>query len=204
MKRSSCGPTLPSARRPSLRRSSTSASIARCRQAPFVRRLPPLAYASAAHDVLRKVPLQSKTPLRRTPMPVRKTPLRRGTSVLLRRTKLTNETAEHRSARHAFHEACFRIFGSKCYFCGGKATDAMHIIPRRLLSRVQRYARPDLNSRPGCRACHRRTEHDPLAFPKDVVAAATLAIGELGRSGQGPQRRRILKPAPYGPPMSSS
>lgn len=52
-----------------------------------------------------------------------------------------------------WHERVFKAYGRKCYFCGGNATDAMHIIPRALLGPL-RFKIPEANGRPGCRECH--------------------------------------------------
>ena len=60
-----------------------------------------------------------------------------------------------------FHRRVFAKWGNRCYFCGGKATDAMHIIPRSQLG-PHRYACAEENGRPGCRVHHDASEaNDP-------------------------------------------
>ena len=71
----------------------------------------------------------------------------------------------------AWHKAVFLAHGDKCYWCGKKATDAAHIIPRSRLGPL-RYEMPVENGRPACRTCHELQERGMLVFEaKDLFAA---------------------------------
>lgn len=73
-----------------------------------------------------------------------------------------------------FHRRVFAKHGYKCYFCGGHATDAMHIYGRGSRLGSRRYAAPEENGRPGCRACHNRIGWCTLSFTlKDRKEAVT-------------------------------
>ena len=110
-------------------------------------------------------------------------------SVLLVRTKMRTESAEHRSARVLFHNVVFAVHGSSCHFCGGPATDAMHVIDRSRLSARQRYAFAELNGRPGCRSCHESQGAGVLSFSPLIVTAAAKALATLSKSGVSPEKR---------------
>ena len=81
-----------------------------------------------------------------------------------------------RSAASRWHDAVFRAHGSRCFFCGGFATDAMHIVPRGQLGPIRRYACAEENGRPGCRACHDLQEQHQLRFP---IALRRMAVAAL-------------------------
>lgn len=110
-------------------------------------------------------------------------------SALLVRTKMRTESAEHRSARVLFHNVVFAVHGSSCHFCGGPATDAMHVIDRSRLSARQRYAFAELNGRPGCRSCHESQGAGVLSFSPLIVTAAAKALATLSKSGVSPEKR---------------
>jgi hypothetical protein len=98
----------------------------------------------------------------------------------LKRTRLRRESPTHARERKRFREQCFALYGDRCFFCGWKATDTMHIIPRRFLNKRQRYAAPSLNARPGCRRCHGDQEAGRLHFPDHLIEGALIALRGLG------------------------
>ena len=114
--------------------------------------------------------------------------LSRGSAFLVR-TKMRTESAEHRSARVLFHNVVFAVYGSSCHFCGGPATDAMHVIDRSRLSARQRYAFAELNGRPGCRSCHESQGAGVVSFSPLIVTAAAKALATLSKSGVSPEKR---------------
>lgn len=61
------------------------------------------------------------------------------------------------------------MWGCQCRFCGNKATDAAHVIPRTKLGK-HRYADPRLG-RPLCRRCHGLQEAGTLEW-----SGATLRV----------------------------
>jgi hypothetical protein len=124
-------------------------------------------------DVERK-PLKRKTPLKR------KVPMKKKPSAPKARKTLNPETARHRKERRAFHDAVFEAWGDRCFFCQGPASDAMHVIGRRMGLGKHRYAAPVQNGRPGCRQCHDELGDVPANFGWDVVLQAVEALnGEL-------------------------
>jgi 5-methylcytosine-specific restriction endonuclease McrA len=82
---------------------------------------------------------------------------------------------KRRSESAEFHRLVFQRHGYECYFCGGKATDAAHVIPRSQLGPKTRYAAPQFNGRPLCRACHEENR----IFPLDMRRQAAKAINHF-------------------------
>jgi hypothetical protein len=89
--------------------------------------------------------------------------------------------AKREAAAARFHADCFRIHGSACFFCGKRATDAMHILARSRIGAKLWYANPETNSRPGCRACHDAQGAGDLQFPKPLLRAAIRSHNKLAR-----------------------
>jgi hypothetical protein len=87
---------------------------------------------------------------------------------------------KRKSEAATFHRSCFKAWGDKCFFCGGKATDAMHVIARAKLGPL-RYEIPVQNSRPGCRACHDRQGAGELKFPIGVLRTAISAHNKIAK-----------------------
>jgi hypothetical protein len=78
-----------------------------------------------------------------------------------------------------FHREVFKRYGNKCWFCGGHATDAMHIIRSGFLGPL-RY-RIIENGRPGCRRCHdaKPSQRDfPIADQREAIIAHNLISKE--------------------------
>lgn len=87
---------------------------------------------------------------------------------------------KRQSESSAWHRAVFAAHGHACFFCGAKATDAMHVIPRSQLGKL-RYAIPKENGRPGCRRCHEAQEGGDKQFPLVVVRAAIRAHNRIAK-----------------------
>lgn len=96
---------------------------------------------------------------------------------------------QRKAAAAEFHRRVFAAHGSKCYFCGGRATDAMHIWGRSSRLGPHRYAFPEENGRSGCRPCHdtvgRYTRNFKLADRKRAASALNkvltvkITLGEI-------------------------
>ncbi len=87
---------------------------------------------------------------------------------------------KRKSEAATFHRDCFKAHGNVCFFCGGRATDAMHIIPRKLLGPL-RYEIPVQNSRPGCRSCHDLQGAGKKRFPIRLVRIAIAAHNKIAK-----------------------
>lgn len=85
---------------------------------------------------------------------------------------------KRQSEATAFHRRVFKEHGDKCYFCGCKATDAMHIEGRSRLGK-HRYACPEENGRPGCRRCHVLQTDNKLQFKSADVRRARVALNQV-------------------------
>ena len=85
---------------------------------------------------------------------------------------------ERQSEAQRFHRETFKAHGRACYFCGKEASDAMHIIPRPMLG-SKRYECAADNSRPGCRACHRKQTDGTLAFALSDRQRAVRALNKV-------------------------
>jgi predicted restriction endonuclease len=77
-----------------------------------------------------------------------------------------------------FHRRVFAAHGKRCYFCGGAATDAMHLIGRAHLG-PHRYACPEENGRPGCRKCHDTKGWLSINFALRDRRAAVRALNKV-------------------------
>jgi 5-methylcytosine-specific restriction endonuclease McrA len=78
-----------------------------------------------------------------------------------------------------WHRDVFARYGNKCWFCGGHATDAMHIIRRSFLGPL-RYKIIE-NGRPGCRPCHNKKPNQrdfPIADQREAIIAHNLITKE--------------------------
>ena len=84
-----------------------------------------------------------------------------------------------RSAASRWHDVVYKVHGSRCFFCGGHATDAMHIVPRGQLGPIRRYAVPAENGRPGCRSCHDAQGQGKRVFPIALRRAAVKALNAI-------------------------
>ena len=87
---------------------------------------------------------------------------------------------KRQSEAAAWHRAVFAAHGQFCTFCAAKATDAMHVIPRRDLGPL-RYMMPKENGRPGCRRCHEAQERGDKQFPIAVVRRAVKAHNKIAK-----------------------
>lgn len=83
----------------------------------------------------------------------------------------------------AWHRRVFKAHGNVCHWCPKKATDAAHVIPRSQLGKPQRYACPEENGRPACRACHDRNEaNDPARqFSLAIRRKAVRALNKVSK-----------------------
>lgn len=77
----------------------------------------------------------------------------------------------------SFHRAVFKYWGPNCWFCGCKADDAAHIIPRSHLGKRARYCDPKI-AVPLCRPCHRRQTDGKLVFNLGLRRMATIVVNE--------------------------
>jgi hypothetical protein len=68
-------------------------------------------------------------------------------------SRVLSANPKRKSDAATWHARVFKAHGKFCYFCGGHANEAMHIIPRQMLGSL-RYEIPEENGRPGCHACH--------------------------------------------------
>ena len=73
-----------------------------------------------------------------------------------------------------FHREVFAMFGSACFFCGKKATDAAHVLSRGTKLGPLRYCDPRI-ARPACRRCHDEQGAGRLKWPLSVRKDAVRA-----------------------------
>jgi len=79
-----------------------------------------------------------------------------------------------------WHRDVFALRGDLCFFCGARATDAMHIQRRGMHLGPLRYCDPRIGLA-GCRRCHELEDVGKLQFPLHVRVAAALALNEYAK-----------------------
>jgi hypothetical protein len=91
---------------------------------------------------------------------------------------------EHKIGAAEFHRRVFAKWGSKCFFCGGHATDAMHLLGRGgFLGPKTRWLCPEENGRPGCRPCHDdKKKVFPIALMRQSANAINRYCDSIGKA----------------------
>lgn len=97
------------------------------------------------------------------------------------------ENPKRKNQAAKFHREVFSLWGKACFFCGGHATDAAHVLNRGTKLGPLRYATPHL-ARPACRGCHDKQGAGKLAWPTPVLRDAIRAHNEIAKV-------KIMEPA---------
>jgi hypothetical protein len=79
-----------------------------------------------------------------------------------------------------WHDQVFALHGSQCYWCGGVATEAAHVIARGMSLGNKRYCTPLLGV-PVCHPCHELETLNKLSFPLDIRQVAMRGVNRRAK-----------------------